>query len=205
MNVLKNIFSLVFRVDLLREKGFDVLFQALPIILHRYPHAHIVFAGEKLLLMKPFLWTTTKELFETYRENVTFLGFLSGGDLAYFYEKLDVFVLSSRIECFAYSDWSTAKKVPIVVTWRCWGTNVCKGIWIWRNCTQRRSGNLSLWQLSLSHQTKNHIKELCKAVAYLGEISWIHRYLDFHFYKSSLWMIIYSEGLLGRLIWNNEL
>ncbi len=98
------------------EKGFDILFQALPLILKRYPHAHIAFAGKKVIEYEPF-YDHHKELFEKYEKNVSFMGFLQGGNLAYFYEKLDVFVLSSRIECFALTQIDTLqKKVPIVVT-----------------------------------------------------------------------------------------
>lgn len=98
------------------EKGFDILFQALPLILKRYPHAHVVFAGKKIIEYEPF-YDHHKELFEKHSKNVSFMGFLQGGDLAYFYEKLDVFVLSSRIECFALTQIEALqKKVPIVVT-----------------------------------------------------------------------------------------
>lgn len=98
------------------EKGFDILFQALPTILQSYPHAHIVFAGKKVIEYEPF-YEHHKELFEKYEKNVSFMGFLQGGNLAYFYEKLDVFVLSSRIECFALTQIDALqKKVPIVVT-----------------------------------------------------------------------------------------
>ncbi len=98
------------------EKGFDILFEAIPLILEKIPMAHIVFAGKKVVEYEPF-YERHKALFEKHSEHVTFLGLLNGGNYAYFYEKLDVFVLSSRIECFALTQIeAVTKKIPIVVT-----------------------------------------------------------------------------------------
>lgn len=98
------------------EKAFDVLFQAIPLILKAYPDAHLVFAGKKIMDYEPF-YEKYSHIFNTYEKYVTYLGFLEAGDLRYFYENLDVFVLSSRSECFALTQieaWEC--KVPIVVT-----------------------------------------------------------------------------------------
>ena len=98
------------------EKGFDILFESLPDILKRIPNAHIIFAGKQIVEYEPF-YERHKALFEKHQKNVTYLGFLEGADLAYFYEKLNVFVLSSRIECFALTQIEAVRKhVPIVVT-----------------------------------------------------------------------------------------
>lgn len=98
------------------EKGFDVLFAALPLILKAYPSAHLVFAGQKTLAYEPF-YDRHKELFESQSDHITFLGLLDEGNLAVFYEALDVFVLSSRSECFALTQIDAWQKhVPIVVT-----------------------------------------------------------------------------------------
>ena len=149
------------------EKGFDVLFQALPIILHRYPHAHIVFAGEKIIAYEPF-YERHKELFETYRENVTFLGFLSGGDLAYFYEKLDVFVLSSRIECFALTQIEALqKKVPIVVTDVAGARMLVKESGYGEIARREDPESLALAIISVLSNKKSYQKNYAKAVAYL--------------------------------------
>ena len=97
------------------EKGFDLLFQALPDILKKIPSAHIVFAGQHVAY-EPF-YDRHRALFESQKKHVTFLGMLTGADLSYFYECLDVFVLSSRIECFALTQIEASqKRVPIVVT-----------------------------------------------------------------------------------------
>lgn len=98
------------------EKGYDILFNALPIILREIPNAHIVFAGKKVISYEPF-FERHKQLFRRFDKNVTYLGLLSDGDYATFFESLDVFVLSSRIECFALTQIeATIKGVPIVVT-----------------------------------------------------------------------------------------
>lgn len=98
------------------EKGFDVLFQAIPLILKKVPNAHIIFAGKKVVEYEPF-YERHKALFENEAKHVTFLGLLAGGNYAYFYGKLKVFVLSSRIECFALTQIEAVrKKIPIVVT-----------------------------------------------------------------------------------------
>ena len=98
------------------EKGFDVLFKALPHILEKFPDAHLVFAGKKILDYEPF-YEKHKKLFDSQKMNITYLGFLDEGDLSYFYESLDVFVLSSRIECFALTQIEAWEKhVPIIVT-----------------------------------------------------------------------------------------
>jgi glycosyltransferase involved in cell wall biosynthesis len=98
------------------EKGFDVLFEALPLIRKVFPSAHIAFAGKHIVEYEPF-FEQHRELFDSQKEHVTYLGLLSGGDLAYFYECLDVFVLSSRIECFALTQIEALQKhIPIVVT-----------------------------------------------------------------------------------------
>ncbi len=98
------------------EKGFDVLFMALPAILKAIPDAHILFAGKKIIEYEPF-YERYRDLFENQKEHVTFCGLLDGGDLACFYQSLDVFVLSSRTECFALTQIEAWEKhVPIVVT-----------------------------------------------------------------------------------------
>lgn len=98
------------------EKAFDVLFQALPLILKEYPDAHLVFAGKKIMDYEPY-YEKYSHIFKKYEKHVTYLGFLDAGDLRYFYENLDVFILSSRSECFALTQieaWEC--NVPIVVT-----------------------------------------------------------------------------------------
>ena len=58
-----------------------------------------------------------EEEISRYEDHLEFLGLLSGGDYAYFYEVLDLFVLSSRKECFALTQIEAVQKgVPVVVT-----------------------------------------------------------------------------------------
>lgn len=98
------------------EKGFDILFQALPHILQSVPKAHIVFAGKKDMDYEPF-FEKNRELFDAYADSITYLGLLTDGDYAHFFECLDIFVLPSRSDCFpATQIEATIKSVPIVVT-----------------------------------------------------------------------------------------
>ncbi|MFQ5452087.1 MAG: glycosyltransferase family 4 protein, partial [Candidatus Paceibacterota bacterium] len=98
------------------EKGFDILLRAMPKILKHVPHAHIVFAGAKRMEYEPF-FDKHKTLIQKHKQNVTFLGLLEAPDLTYFYKKLDVFIISSRSDCFPLTQIEAALAgVPIVCT-----------------------------------------------------------------------------------------
>lgn len=98
------------------EKGFDVLFRAIPAIVRRRPAARFVFAGDRDVHYERF-FERTAALLGGVEDRVTFLGLLAGGDLRAFYRSLDVFVLSSRSDCFALTQAEAALcGAPLVVT-----------------------------------------------------------------------------------------
>ncbi len=98
------------------EKGYDILVQAIPFVVKAYPKAMFMFAGKKMLDYEPF-YEKHRGLVEANATHLSFMGLLSGGDLAYFYKALEVFVISSRSECLALTQIEAIhSQVPIVVT-----------------------------------------------------------------------------------------
>ena len=98
------------------EKGFDTLLKALPQILDEHPDCLLLFAGQTQINYEPYFAYLEEEI-ARYSDRIHFLGLLSGGDYAYFYEVLDVFALCSRTECFALTQIEAVQKgVPIVVS-----------------------------------------------------------------------------------------
>lgn len=98
------------------EKGYDILLQAMPYIKKTVPKAHIVFAGKHQIDYEPY-FERHKKLIAKNNKDITFLGLLSAGDLAYFYEHLDVFAISSRSDCFPVTQIEAVYHgIPLVVT-----------------------------------------------------------------------------------------
>ena len=84
-----------------REKGFDVLLQALPRILQTIPEAHIAFAGEREVAYENF-YQECLPLVEKQRDRISFLGLLLDGQkIANFYSMCDLFALPSRTDMMA--------------------------------------------------------------------------------------------------------
>lgn len=98
------------------EKGFDILYQAMDRVVKKVPSAKFVFAGNTKMDYEPF-YDSQKKLFESQKKHVTYLGLLDEKKLADFYSSLDVFVLSSRSDCFPLTQTEAATAgVPIVCT-----------------------------------------------------------------------------------------
>lgn len=98
------------------EKGFDILLQAIPGVVDAIPTVHFVFAGQTHIDYEPF-FEKNKKLIESVKGHVVFLGLLNESELAEFYRNLDVFVISSRSDCFPLTQMEAARSgVPIVVT-----------------------------------------------------------------------------------------
>jgi len=76
------------------EKGIEVLFAALPIILERFPNAHILHACPEAIGEKNYA-ELLAPLFRRFRDNYQVLGPLEGIELAAFYRNLDCLVLCS--------------------------------------------------------------------------------------------------------------
>jgi len=81
------------------EKGFDILFDAIPFILKKIPDAHFVFAGQQYMPYENF-FQKNQELFEKVKNHITFLGLLDSEELVYFYKNIEFIVVPSRSDCF---------------------------------------------------------------------------------------------------------
>lgn len=81
------------------EKGFDVLFDAIPLVMQEIPGAHFVFAGETNMAYEDF-FGRSRERFERVEDHITLLGLLDENAMADFYSALDFIVIPSRSDCF---------------------------------------------------------------------------------------------------------
>ncbi len=80
------------------EKGFDILFRAIPKILEKIPSAHFVIAGQEMSYEDFF--GKNKKLFEQVKDHLTFLGLLDDSGLKSFYQGIDAIIVPSRSDCF---------------------------------------------------------------------------------------------------------
>lgn len=81
------------------EKGFDVLFKAIPTIVSQTKDVQFVFAGETKIDYEDFFNQQTA-IYHQVKKHVTLLGLLSGQELVKFYQTIDLLVVPSRSECF---------------------------------------------------------------------------------------------------------
>ena len=81
------------------EKGFDILFDAIPMVVQELPNAHFVFAGETRIPYENFYQKSLSKL-KDVEKKVTFLGLLKDEDLIYFYKNISFIILPSRSDCF---------------------------------------------------------------------------------------------------------
>jgi glycosyltransferase involved in cell wall biosynthesis len=81
------------------EKGFDVLFSAIPLIKKEIPNAYFIFAGEINMGYEDF-YKKNLVLFDTVKKDVTILDLLDDAKLKEFYEKIDFIIVPSRSDCF---------------------------------------------------------------------------------------------------------
>ncbi|KXK07584.1 MAG: putative poly(glycerol-phosphate) alpha-glucosyltransferase [Microgenomates bacterium OLB22] len=100
----------------MEEKGFDILLQAIPLVLKEQPNTHFLFAGDTHISYEPF-FEQVQSLIEENKEKITLLGLLDGPELTYFYKSLSLFALSSRSDCFPLTQMEAVRSgVPVVVT-----------------------------------------------------------------------------------------
>ena len=95
----KNSIVLGFAGRFVEEKGFDILFDAMPIILEKMHNICFVFAGETHITYENFFEKNKKKI-EEFKNKVLFLGLLKDGDLVKFYKSLDFILITSRSDCF---------------------------------------------------------------------------------------------------------
>lgn len=116
INLKKNHKLIGFAGRFVEEKGFDILFRAIPHVIKEIPDALFLFAGKKKMDYEPF-YEINKDLIEENEDYLNFLGLLKEPELAEFYRNLDLFVVSSRSDCFPVTQIEAAVSgVPIVVT-----------------------------------------------------------------------------------------
>jgi len=80
------------------EKGFDILFRAIPSVMEQLPNAHFVIAGQEMSYEDFF--DKNNKTFEKVKKHLTFLGLLQGEELRQFYTGIDCIVVPSRSDCF---------------------------------------------------------------------------------------------------------
>jgi glycosyltransferase involved in cell wall biosynthesis len=76
------------------EKGIEVLLEALPIILAKFPNTHVLHASPEAIGEDAYA-RKLEPLFKQYRANYHLLGSLHGRDLSAFYQNLDCLVMCS--------------------------------------------------------------------------------------------------------------
>ncbi len=81
------------------EKGFDVLFKAIPQVIEKIPQVHFVFAGETNIQYEKTFESLKKEV-QKLKKHLTFLGLLDSKQLAKFYQTIDFIIVPSRSDCF---------------------------------------------------------------------------------------------------------
>ena len=103
----------LFAGRLVDQKGPDILVEAIPMVLHHYPHAKFVFAGDGELRAK-----CERRTYELGIGHATrFAGHRSGGELQSMFKACDVVCVPSRNEPFGIvvlEAWSAGK--PVVAT-----------------------------------------------------------------------------------------
>ncbi len=81
------------------EKGFDILFKAIPLVIKKLPQAHFVFAGETNMEYEK-TFDNFKFQISNLKQKITMLGLLNDDELSQFYQNIDYVVIPSRSDCF---------------------------------------------------------------------------------------------------------
>jgi glycosyltransferase involved in cell wall biosynthesis len=98
------------------EKGFDILFKAIPKIVSRIPDCYFMFAGETNVSYENF-YKKNHSLIEHNKDRIIWQGLLSREDVGSFYSLCNVFVISSRSECFGLTQAEAMKlRIPVVAS-----------------------------------------------------------------------------------------
>lgn len=80
------------------EKGFDILFRAIPQIVEKLPEVHFVIAGQEMSYEDFF--GKNRTIFNQVKNHVTFLGLLDDSGLQSFYQGIAAIIVPSRSDCF---------------------------------------------------------------------------------------------------------
>ena len=108
------------------EKGFDVLFKSIPLVVKKNKDIHFVFAGEKNMGYEDF-FKKHSSLFKQVKNDITFLGLLHGKELDGFYQGIDALVMPSRSDCFGLVQAEAMRyEKPVIVSNIIGGRDVVK-------------------------------------------------------------------------------
>ncbi|MCX8009277.1 MAG: glycosyltransferase family 4 protein, partial [Patescibacteria group bacterium] len=98
------------------EKGFDILLQAIPSLVRKYPRLMVVFAGELRVIYEDF-FQRQQDAIKSVQSHFSAIGRLDQYEMQEFYKRLDVFVLPSRSDCLAFVQVEAMLAgVPVVAT-----------------------------------------------------------------------------------------
>lgn len=81
------------------EKGFDILFAAIPLIKQQLPNVTFLFAGAAHIAYENF-FQKNKSAFAVVKDDIVLLGLLNDAELLAFYKMIDFMILPSRSDCF---------------------------------------------------------------------------------------------------------
>jgi len=95
----KHTILLGFAGRFVEEKGFDLLFKAIPKVIKTLPNVHFVFAGETKMGYENF-FDTQKLAYDKIKRHVSFLGLLDAKKMNYFFSHINLILLPSRSDCF---------------------------------------------------------------------------------------------------------
>lgn len=98
---LENKIVLGFAGRFAEEKGGDILIEALPKIVDKYPNIVVAFAGETNLIYEDFC-IRKQALITKYQKHIKFLGLIKPEEMSQFYKNINILVLPSRNECFGF-------------------------------------------------------------------------------------------------------
>lgn len=81
------------------EKGFDILLEAIPLIIGKFPNSKFYYAGEIKMEYEDF-FNKNIELFKKVEKYIIMLGLLDDEQMIDFYSLIDYIVVPSRSDCF---------------------------------------------------------------------------------------------------------
>ncbi len=97
------------------EKGFDILFAAIPAIVKKIPNARFVYAGQLKISYERF-FEKHAVAYERVQPYIESLGFVSDTELVSFYQSIDYIVVPSRSDAFPLVQAEAASSGAIPIT-----------------------------------------------------------------------------------------
>ncbi len=99
-----------------REKGFDILLSAIPLVVKKIPTIQFVYAGEIHMAYERFADSQKKRIYRC-ASHLKFLGKLTNEEMAVFYQRINLMVVPSRTDCFPSVEIEALLSgVPVIVS-----------------------------------------------------------------------------------------